>query len=243
MPVSHATAIFTDSFDYPDGPLTTGSGGVWTTFSGTADQLQVSGGSIGLTFAQSEDVVRALGSSFTSGRIYYSLTTNVSVLPTATGSYFTHFSDGETGVGADFISRLYVKAGATPDTIQFGIRNSSSGGAEVFADQEFGLNQDLALVVRFDFTTLQSTLWINPTNEASPSTTDTSVFTFNGTTTGVLNGLNFRQAGGIGTSTIGILRTGTTFADVTPVPEPGTLALVGLGMVGLLYGIRRQSPA
>jgi len=37
------------------------------------------------------------------------------------------------------------------------------------------------------------------------------------------------------------IRIGTTWADVTPVPEPGVLALTGLGLMGLLSLRRRNS--
>ncbi|HOC52099.1 MAG TPA: hypothetical protein PKI07_13515, partial [Verrucomicrobiota bacterium] len=52
-----ADLVFTDNFDsYADGPLVSGSGGVWKSHSGTLNQLMVASGQVVLGGANSEDV-------------------------------------------------------------------------------------------------------------------------------------------------------------------------------------------
>ncbi|MEM7626066.1 MAG: PEP-CTERM sorting domain-containing protein [Planctomycetota bacterium] len=77
-------------------------------------------------------------------------------------------------------------------------------------------------------------LWVNPdVNALTPGTADAVV---NGQPVNPWQGFRFRD----NSYTIDELRFGETFADVTPVPEPGTLALAGLG--GLMF-LRRQRSA
>ncbi|MDD5201178.1 MAG: PEP-CTERM sorting domain-containing protein [Terrimicrobiaceae bacterium] len=232
--------LFSEDFSYPDGGLVANSGGLWVNNTGTGP-LSVLNGAATVTSAQSEDVIRSLGSTFSTGAIYFSIVTTFSVVPTATGSYFAHFADSDSGALTDFIARLHVKAGATPNTVLFGIRNSgTSGTSGVFDAQEFALNQKVVLIVKFDYSTLQSTLWINPVDESSPSITDTQTFTFVGGDTSISRA-SLRQAGGIGAQSVDSYVTGTTFADVfVAVPEPGTITMIIVGLGAVLWGVGRR---
>src|SRR5690606_34729209 len=67
-------AIFSESFGYEDGPLTTVSGGLWFKHdtSVAVEQLQVQNGAARLSFSNAEDVARSLGQNYTSGTLFYS---------------------------------------------------------------------------------------------------------------------------------------------------------------------------
>lgn len=235
---AQATVIFDETFDYPDGAITENSSGTWTTVSaGTTGTLDASGGKAVVTSSRSEDIARPLGGNFTEGALYYSALITMTGIPGTSqfGAYLMHFSDTDTGTSTDFFARLFVKA-VDSNTFHFGIRNRSlqaspSDYDPVYDPTAISLNTEVTIVVKFDFTTLQSTLWINPVDESSASVTDTAVVSFAGPDQ-TLSLFSLRQASGIGTSLIDEIKVGTAFEDVFPVaiPEPGSagLALAGL---------------
>lgn len=246
---AQATLLFSDTFDYPDGSLTANSGGAWTTNSGTADQMQVIGSSAQITRSQSEDVARSLGATYSSGTLFYSALITMTEVPLLSqyGGYVMHLSDTEGGIDTDFFARLYVNRVDTSDQFVFGVRNRSlltspSDYPTVFAsDQPIDLNTQVAVVVRLDLETKQSTLWVNPENSGSPSVTDTFEVSFSGLDQ-TLSRLSMRQASGIGTMLVDEVRVGTTFDDVllVAVPEPGVVSLVLLGLLATGIVVRKK---
>ena len=246
---ARATAIFDETFDYPDGPLTTNSSGNWTTVSGTAGQMTTTGGSVGVTFSNSEDVARSIGANYSSGTLYYSALITMTAIPGTGqyGAYLMHFSDTDTGIETDFFARLYVKA-VDSSTFNYGVRNRSQQGSTsdydtVFDPTAISLNTQVAIVVKFDFTTLQSTLWINPVDENSASVTDTFAVSFAGSDQS-LSRLSIRESSGIGASVIDQIKVGTEFGDVflVAVPEPGTVSLLlGGAFLALIFVRARAS--
>src|SRR3954463_11621114 len=91
---SHGAPIFSDNFTYPDGALTTISGGTWANHSGTAGQVNVTSNQVFLTEGESEDVNAVVsGGPYSSGTLYAGLDVNFSALPSANGGYFFHFKD------------------------------------------------------------------------------------------------------------------------------------------------------
>jgi len=83
-------------------------------------------------------------------------------------------------------------------------------------------------------------LWVNPDADdfATPDVTATNAGTIS-----QFNMIGIRSAnlGGSDTVTIDELVLGTTWADVMAVPEPATLSLLGLGLVGLGWARRRRA--
>ena len=120
---SHAGVILSDTFSYPDGPLVTVSGGKWSTHSGSPAQVDVAGGMIHLTQAESEDVNASLdGQPYgpSSGvNLYARFVVNFSSLPSGDGTYFAHFKDN-TATG--FRCKVFATTnGAAPGSFRLGI--------------------------------------------------------------------------------------------------------------------------
>lgn len=232
---SSASILVTDHFNYEDGDLLTVSNGLWTKVTGTTP-LNVSGGKAVVTYAASDDDARAF-QPVGSGVLYYGLTATVTVAPSASGSYFATLWDGELDAQTDYFGRLQVTQGSSASTVKFGILNDSGNAPVYFTDAEFDLNTTVQIVVKFDFNTMTSTLWINPTDESSPSVTDPVAAVFGGDAS-TLGGLVLRQASGVGTTEVDYITVATTFEEVLAVPEPGSVALIGLGL-GILLSNRR----
>lgn len=55
-----------------------------------------------------------------------------------------------------------------------------------------------------------------------------------------IDDVGFKAQATTGDFLVDNLLIGTTWADVTPVPEPSTLALAGLGMLGLAFARRMR---
>ncbi|HEX5218499.1 MAG TPA: lamin tail domain-containing protein [Verrucomicrobiae bacterium] len=206
------TALFCDDFSYANGSIITNSGFVWTNHSGTIGQMQVDGGKLQVTGSQSEDVNRLLPGQplpVGFGMLYYSFTANFSALPTATGGYFAHFKNATT----TFRSQLWSMSSA--GGFRIGIANTSSAANVIQFPQDLDLNVTYRIVVRHNMSTGESTLWIDPANEAS-----TSVVTTDGTAATSLVAFAFRQAAGIGTMAVDDLCIGTSFSSVVPSTPP-----------------------
>jgi len=246
MSGASAAPLLSEYFDYADGDLLTVSGGAWVLNSGSTP-LNVSSGRAITTFANSQDDARAF-TPVSSGSLYYGLTATVTAAPSANGSYFATLWDGETGAANDYFGRLQIAQGSTSTKFKLGIINDS-GNAVVYSGAEFDLNTTVRIVVKFDFTTMTSTLWINPTGEGSSSVTDSVAAVFSTTVDGetsvpggitTMGNILLRQASGIGTTAIDGLVVSTSFADVSAVPEPGMIALAALGIGALFLNSRRR---
>lgn len=216
-----------DTFSYPDGSVTTGSSFTWNTHSastGQTGQTVVASGQLLLSGSQSEDIHTFLTRSpydTNSGAILYSsFTVNFSELPTATGSYFAHFRDTSSG----FRARVYASTtNAASGSFRLGISNS--GNTFDVLPTDLSLGTTYTVVTRYNVGTGESTLWVNPSSEASPSVSGTdSPFV------GWIWTYAFRQSSGMGSMAIDNLKVGTAFSEVFDASAvPATLNVAKSG--------------
>ena len=182
----------------------------------------------------------------TTPTVYYSFLLNV---PTATatggtgGSFFAGF-DNNTNTTYTTFAGLFVRPDAGDTSmIDLGISTSASAN-KIFSPTPYPINTSLFVVGSFTFqgaSTLD--VFVNPAavpasepvaHSATSSGVDASIVT---------QISNFYLRGNAGEPqgmNIDELRIGTTWGDVSPVPEPGSLGLfVALGAVGAM--VRRRS--
>jgi hypothetical protein len=147
---SAQTPFFTDPFSYTDGSLVLNSAGAWVNHSGTANQIQVTGGKVVSLHPAQEDVHRDTGSSQAPGTTwYYAAKITVSDNRTTPGTglifpaYFMHFMEANPpgGVEQMFRARLYVQGTADPTKFTLGI-GSGTTGTIMTADPDFDGLQD-----------------------------------------------------------------------------------------------------
>lgn len=209
LPVAfaNATVLFSDSFSYSDGAITNVSGGVWAEHSGGAP-CQVVSGQAQVSFSAAEDVHAALaGQPFTTGTLYASFSVKGTALPNAAGNYFAHFNSSSS-----FRCVVWASiANAGANKFRLGIGNTASATASSGQlATDLSTNTSYFVVVRYDVTSGQSTIWLNPSSEADPGVSASDV-----TSTSSISNFSLRQASGMGTMLVDNLIVATTFAEVT----------------------------
>jgi hypothetical protein len=237
LPAS-ATLFYHETFSYPDGDLTTQSGGNWTAHSGAgAKPIQVSGGQITLqqSSGSGEDVNRLTGATMVAGDTWYSaFDVSINELTPGAGigrDYFAHFKDA----GFFFGARLWTDAGSSG-----GYRLALSGDSsitdldgEAYWPNELAFGTTYRVVTSYDYDSGVAQMWIDPATEASASITATDGFGGDEFIT-----YAFRQASPSpgSTQTIDNLCVATSFNEaLNCIPEPSTAALVLLafGLAGI----------
>lgn len=239
---ANGAMLVSDSFTYADGSLNgkdPAIGGVWGAHSGTAGQVQVTGGKIGIVQStQSEDVNIPFEGAYVlgAGGVLYSGFDLTVAAPTGAVAdvYFAMFLTGT----ANFDARVWMTA-PTTSGYRLAISNDNSitdaDGEVRTGDLAFGTTY--RVVTKYDFDAKKGTLWIDPVNEASAS--------FSASDPGFSDAAiayAFREATGNTAQVIDNLLVGTTFTEAAggvEVPEPTCLMLVALG--GVLCLARRQS--
>ena len=120
---------------------------------------------------------------------------------------------------------------------------NGNGSGQVASSRPEALGTTALLVVRFDFTAGNDTfrLYVNPTpggtepSVADATKTNLDLATFIGVSI---------STGAAATWSVDEMRVGNTFADVTPVPEPGSIGFTLVGGLSALWcrGRRRSRP-
>ncbi len=224
----NTNVVALDYFNYDNsGALDSIAAGYWQHLSGIVGQMQAGNGVGTVSDLNTENLQTALLAgpykTNTGAVLYSSFTVNVSAagLPTGNGSYFTAFNDG-SGNTADVEDCLVAATnGAAPGFYRLGIANivgaTSADAQMVPVDLSPGVNYFVvtALSVSNGF----STLWISPSNQASPSVTD---FTLPATPTNLYNISQFelRESGATeGIINVGNVLVGRTFNSVFYPPQ------------------------
>jgi len=221
--LSRGAVLFSDSFSYANGSLTTNSGFTWITHSGatgTTGQTQVAAGKVQLLFSRGEDVSTYLaGQPYLSGgatNVFYAgFTVRFSALPSSGGEYFAHFKDA--GAISGFRSRVWALTnGAAAQKFRLAISSTSGTVISATNPTDLSLNADYRVVIRLFNTNSVATLWINPAAE-----TDASVSSTESASTVTVAMFALRQpAAGTAALTLDDLAVGTSFFDVITNATP-----------------------
>jgi endonuclease/exonuclease/phosphatase family metal-dependent hydrolase len=212
--LSSAALLLNDTFSYPDGPLVTVSGGVWTHHSGSVNgEVTVTSGRVFLNEANTEDVNTLLAgqpylSSGATNVFYASFTVRFTTLPSVGGTYFAHFKNSSS----TFRARIWaLTGGAESGKFRLGISSIDSSAASVTNLVDLSLTTNYTVVTRLvnSNSVTTSQLWINPTAETDPSISITE----NASGLTVVS-YALRENTGEGALSLDNLRIGTTFADV-----------------------------
>ena len=218
---SFASVLMNETFSYADGPLTTVSGGVWISHSGTALQQDVASGVLNVTQSESEDTHANFAAQGAGSTIWTGIDLNMTAAPSATGTYFMHYSDGGT---SNFKAKVFATtAGAATGFYRLGISDVANTGYNTVTT-DLALGTTYRVLFSSDVDTNDSSLEVVGVGTALHADTATAT---------VLSAINFRQASGMGTMTVDNLLIGTTRDDVLPVPEPVSVLGLATGLVAL----------
>jgi hypothetical protein len=213
MVVPSAGVVLCEPFYYPDGSVTTNSGGLWGTHSGIFGQAKVAAESLRLLSAQTEDVSAVLiGSPYATNHgtvLYASFNVSFSALPNNNADYFAHFREP----GGAFHGRVYVSTtNSPPGTFRLGIGNTASTITNaVTVERDLSTGVSYLVVVRYNIDTGISTLWVDPSSESSPGVSATD-----SPSPDAIASFAFRESTGIGQPTIDNLKIALSFAEAVP---------------------------
>jgi hypothetical protein len=214
--VSSASAapFWIEQFAYNDGNLTTVSGGLWVTHSGTPPlDIQVLSQIAYGNMATFPDDNRSFPARTTTDKTYASFHVKIpAVVGTPSTNYFAHFMSSST----TFRAKTFVTPCSA--TFTFGISNTANAPPPAIWPTCLEYNTWYTVVIMHDAAALISKLWIDPASEASPSIQASDTVT-----AVALNAFGLRQSNTVyptGTTlwtwVVDDLIVGPTFADVIP---------------------------
>lgn len=191
----------------------------------------------------------SVGSPITSGTVYYSFAMRLADLTginTSAGSFWAGFNNSlGTQAGAPTVVATRVITKAAVGGFNIGTaKNSATTSDWVFHTSTFTTSDTLFIVGSYTINSVSTTddvsqMWVNPNSSffgaLSAPTADMIATGGNDITANQLASfVVFNRAGTPGVTYLDELRIGTSWADVTPVPEPAVLAVGGFGLVALL---------
>jgi hypothetical protein len=258
---AHATLLFSDGFNYTTlgnlgGNVNPGNSVAWGT--GNASNLQIGSGNLtysGLNDLGGNDLVVTSGTStsdintysvVSSGNIYISFLIQCTTLPTANNALMAldpgTLTPGQSSTAAGGPDAVTVYTGSTATGWKIGVRTGGGGSGAIYSGT-LSLNTTYFVVEEYTFGLGSSVgnLYVNPSPIGSQPGTPTATQATATVVASIDNvGVKAQSATTQGAYIIDNILVGTTWEDVTPVPEPATFALAGLGMLGLVLTRRMR---
>jgi hypothetical protein len=218
--IAGAAVLLNEPFSYPDGPLVGNDG--WTAHSGAGNKpIMVTSGFV--TVQQStgsgEDDNTTFAAQDPAAVTWFSMDVKVDGVVGTAADYFTHIMPAGTTY---YSARVHVSPPLAGGDFTFGLKAGSSSTLVTWpSDFSFGVTYKI--VVNFDASTGNSTLWVDPVTEASPSIISTGGFT--GDSEGAIALRQSSPSGATLTEVIDNILVGQEFCDVVACPtavEPAT---------------------
>jgi hypothetical protein len=241
-----------DGFAYTTNTTLAGNGTWSNVNTGTApiivaDSLTVSGlqaptgNKVSWDAGNIQEAINLFGATNTTGATFFSFAFQLTSLPTAT-TYSFGLAQNTTTYGAT----VWLRADGSGFNV--GVNKGTTATNAVYAPGTLSLNTTYFLVGSYEFVAGSAndiaSLWINPdssTFDTLPSPSATITSTNSGGDISGISGFLLRGANGSPAGLMDELRIGTDWADVTPVPEPSTYAMLALAGVALAgYAARRR---
>ncbi|MBM3844855.1 MAG: hypothetical protein FJ405_01035 [Verrucomicrobia bacterium] len=163
---SQGSLLFSDRFNYPDGPITELPGSPWQSHGGSPRQVEVQSGAVLLTQLESEDVNAPLNEApHINKNLYASFTIALTAPPRGDGGFFLHFKDAGSGQQAKVFASTNQ---CPPGSFKVGIAHST--GTPQYVNEFLPLVGSHRIVIRC-INSMQgaSTLWLAPESESSAS--------------------------------------------------------------------------
>lgn len=216
---SHAAVLFTEDFGYVDGNLS--GNGPWGVHSGTDNPIQVTSGAAVLN--QGSGLRIDVSIPFTpvsEGTVTASFDLSVSDDAPIVGTDFEYFAHFFTPGAGSFRSRVDIQSPTVGGDYTLGIA-SNNATAEATLSIDFSFDSIVPVIITFDTSTGTSSL-------------SAGGQTIEGTATGALpvNKFALRQSNSTSDETITI--DNLVISDDNGVPEPSTILLGGLALLGLV---------
>lgn len=160
--------LLNEPFSYPDGDLTTVSGGVWVAHSGAGNKpIQVTSGTIRLeqSGGSGEDVHTAFAQQPVNSKTYacFNLIVEGPGFPAISSNYFAHF---RTDGNFNFRARTFVTPATAGGDFTVGIDTDDSSVDAVWGT-DLSYLTPYRIVISYDDATNTAELWVDPVSEAS----------------------------------------------------------------------------
>jgi hypothetical protein len=238
--------------------------------SGDTMSLQYDGSGVngGSGAPAATDGITLPGQPFTTGSFYYSLLIKVTAVQTAGGNGFatgvnltqgsfmaglqTIAASGTPAVGTTAAPLLILTGDGTQfgSTFRLGTSKTATAADRQFAAQTFTTGpsgQTVFVVLKYTFDSVNgdsAKLFLNPTPGGAEPVADLTVTAGANLTLGTPAGIKsfFVRNNSVEPDALLMdeLRIGDTWADVTPVPEPGVIVLGALGALAMVLKFRAR---